>query len=171
MAWNLYTLKVQLEASRMENARLSAKLGKTSSSIWTMNKSELVETARKELSMSLAQAEKESVTTLREKLRSWRSLLKVEEDTLAAVPKGLEKMTLADLRTEALTRDLPEPEPCTRAKLIVLIRDDVNNRRILSSSTMDPAANMSGPQASGQEDEDWEMFGIENRTRTRRSRR
>ena len=53
--------------SATEITRLTKKLGKKSGSIWNMDKSELVEVARMELGVTLAQAEKMTVTVLREK--------------------------------------------------------------------------------------------------------
>ena len=44
-------------------------------------------------------------------------------DALAVAPRGLSKMLLADLRLEAVSCGLPEPEQLASAKLIGLIRD------------------------------------------------
>ena len=168
-AWAWMMARVCVEGYATEVGRLNKLLGKRSSSIWTMNKSELVETARKELGMTMIQAEKESVTALRERIRSARAVTSMVTDPLAKLPKGLEKLTLAELKEEALVRDLPEPDPATRAKLIVLIRDDVASRLILerpSSSTTDRRANTSSEKTVGQE-EDWEM-PEENSRNTRR---
>ena len=55
-----------MEAANTELARVSS--GKKKS-IWSINKAELVETARKELGLSVTQAEKETVLVLRERVR------------------------------------------------------------------------------------------------------
>ena len=163
-SWMLLMARSSLEAQTTELARLNTALGKKKESIWSMNKAELVETARKELGLTLKQANDETVTTLREKLRRVRKATTVMIDPLATLPKGLEKLTLQELKEEAVVRGLPEPEPVTRAKLIVLIRDDVDTRTRLeqppSSSTT--ARNQStrpnpGGLTAAHFDDDWEM--------------
>ena len=127
-----------------------------------MNKAQLVETARKELNMTLTIAEKTTVIALREMIRSRRELTNVETDPFAKAPKGLEKMCLAELKEEILMRDLPEPSKPTRASMILLVRDDVMTRQTLknTSSTTEAAASTSNQETSGRtdvQDEDYEM--------------
>ena len=144
-------------------------MGKKNSSIWNAKKEDLVELARKELGMTMAQANKETVISLREKIRSARQVTTMVIDPLAKIPKGLDKMSLEDLRLEVLHRNLPEMDRPTRAKLIVLIRDDVNMRSCMeasTTSTTDPNQSMSGARSSGQEeDEDWQMEELRASTR------
>ena len=61
-----------LEAVRSELGRLKEKLGKQAESIWRMKKDELVEVARRELGLTQAQAQEETVLVLRERIRSHR---------------------------------------------------------------------------------------------------
>ena len=158
------TVRNSLEAYATELARTKESLGKRQTSVWTMSKAELSELARKELGMTVTQANKETVITLREKIRAVRQITKVQVDPLATAPKGLEKMSLTQLKEEVVFRKLPEPPSATRAKLIVIIRDDVEARIVLetreerstiaSSSTTMPRGLKSPKQ---EEDEDWEM--------------
>ena len=82
----------------MDDARYTNMLGKKSDSIWQMNKAQLAETARKELGMTLVQAQKETATVLRERLRRLPNVEEVKEDPLATLRKGLEKKSLDDLK-------------------------------------------------------------------------
>ena len=149
------------EALGSECERLRTLVGKKASSIWTMNKAELVETARKELGWTLSQCEKETVTTLRERIRSVRHVCQMTDDPLAKVPTGLEKMKVDELKIEIMNRSLPEPSPCTRAQMICMIRDDVAMRTTL---TTEAAASTKSNSESGQ---DWEMLEANRATRRR----
>ena len=124
-SWALTSTRASLEAASTELARLGSK---KKTSIWAMNKAELVEVARKELGLTVTQAEKETVLILRERIRATRSAAEVAGDPLTKLPKGLDKMLVADLKTELVIRGLPEPEQPTRARMIMLIRDDVVSR-------------------------------------------
>ena len=100
-----------------------------------MTKDELVEVARRELDMSSQRAQKETVVTLRERIRQARARAAPEqedEDPLTKIPKGLERMSLSDLSEECAKRNISIPmtdkKGPTRANLIVLIRDDVEER-------------------------------------------
>ena len=124
-SWALTSTRASLEAASTELARLGSK---KKTSIWAMNKAELVEVARKELGLTVTQAEKETVLILRERIRATRSATEVVGDPLTRLPKGLDKMLVADLKTELVIRGLPEPEHATRARMIMLIRDDVVSR-------------------------------------------
>ena len=105
------------------------KASKTNESIWTMQKAELVEVARRELGLTLMAAQKETVPTLRERIRNQRMATTIEDSPLRIKPKGLSKMTLQELKDEAETRNIPLPKPSTRGKLLVLINDDLYIRQ------------------------------------------
>ena len=164
-AWQLYGLKVQAEAASTEVERLRVKLGKKSDSIWSLNKAELVELARTELGMTVAAAERETVTVIRERLRSRREMLKTVVDPLDQNPKGLERMKLDELKEEIEKRKLPLPPKATRPALIVLIRDDVTNRQTLYETTQTaPEANQNSSRTGGKADKsevDWTMADSE----------
>ena len=81
-AWRIVTMEILMGAARTEITRLTKKLGKKSGSIWNMDKSEIVEVARMELGLTLAQAEKMTVTVLREKIREQRQILKMAQDPM-----------------------------------------------------------------------------------------
>jgi hypothetical protein len=172
-AWQLYGKKVLAEALSTEVERLKVKLGKKSDSIWTSNKAELVELARAELGMTIAAAERETITVLKERLRSRRQMLKTAVDPLDLIPKGLERMKLDELKEEIEKRKLPLPPKATRPALIVLIRDDVTNRSTLNEYTYltpptAPEANQDSNKTGG--DEDWTMADTENPQGRRRVR-
>ena len=109
MAWQLRVALVNVAALAAENQSLKTKLGKRDNSIWQMNKAGLVEVARQELGMTIAAAEKETVTTLREKIRANRKKETMNQDPLTVLPKGLEKMTWLELHEEMQKRSLPTP--------------------------------------------------------------
>jgi len=156
LAWNRSCLRRELEAERTETARLQNSIGKKSESIWSMKKAELQELARKELGMTRAQSDKETVTTLRERIRSQRKVQEVVENPLSTLPKGLDGMLKAALEAECQLRDLPLPteKERTRAKMIVLIRDDVSRRQIMPE-----------PRPPSSLDADWEMTDPTNQRR------
>jgi len=141
------------------------KLGKKSDSIWSLNKAELVELARTELGMTVAAAERETVTVIRERLRSRRQMLKTVVDPLDQNPKGLERMKLDELKEEIEKRKLPLPPKATRPALIVLIRDDVTNRQTLYETTQTaPEVNQNSSRTGGKADKsevDWTMADSE----------
>ena len=131
-AWRMRTLMTLVEVLKSENRSLSERLGKQKSSIWQMRKEDLIEVARRELGMHRYDAEKETVTTLREKIRRNRSQTQEEADPLVTLPKGLERMTSAHLCNECQMRGLDiSPLPGhrgsvkTRAQMILMIREDV----------------------------------------------
>ena len=133
-AWRLLVDQRSVEAYSEENARLVAQAGKRAHSIWHKNKEELVELAVQELGMSRRNAKAETVTVLREKLRVNRQVMAEEQDPMAKIPKGLEKMLHAQLMVECVNRGISvEPLPghtrvITRAQMIIRIRDDVERR-------------------------------------------
>ena len=155
-SWGLLTVRMQLEAERMDNARMKNKLGKKAESLWTMNKAELVELARQELSMSQVQAEKETVVTLRERIRSKRDMEKVVDDPLAQMPKGADRMKKEDLIKVCQERGIPTEKEVTKPQMLCRLRDQVQERTTLSTTT--PEASTRSAASSGQMeiDEDWE---------------
>ena len=151
MAWQLRVAVVSVAALAAENQSLKMKLGKRNNSIWEMKKADLVEVARQELGMTIAAAEKETVTTLREKIRANRMKLTTNQDPLTVLPKGLEKMTWLELHEEMQKRSLPTPQKITRPMMIVAIREQV--ACFLETIVMNPQVNpmnVSASQSSNQ---------------------
>ena len=124
-----------LEAVRSELGRLKEKLGKQAESIWRMKKDELVEVARRELGLTQAQAQGETVLVLRERIRSHRvenqqqQMMSTNPD--AHLPKGLQRMTHPELAQECTRRGIETPSgssnraQATRAQMIILIQDHI----------------------------------------------
>ena len=101
-------------ALNSEVKRLREQAGKRSDSIWTMSKEDLIETARRELGMPRALAEKETVVTLRERLRRDRAQKQEEGDPLMKLPAGLERMRAEELQAECARHGLShDPSPGT----------------------------------------------------------
>ena len=134
-AWRVVTLATTNETLTTENARLSLHAGKRSESIWQMSKAELVETARRELGMSLQKAAGQTALVLREQIRRARQMSETVEDPMMQVPKGLEKMKVEELREIHQERGLPQADRMIRASMILQIRDDVSQRLIISATT------------------------------------
>jgi len=154
LAWVAYHGRTEIEMARTEIERLRQMLGKKSDSIWQMSKDQLVEVARQELGMTLAQAEGSTVLILREKIRRQRVLLKESEDPLNSLPKGLERMKLSELIAEIDKRQLPlpsgaGPNQATRAAMILAIRDDVDVRLMVTRSGQAPQERPAQPSAPG----------------------
>ena len=149
LAWERTIVKKELVAYMAEAASLAQRLGKSKESIWSMKKADLVEVARKELGISAAQAQKDTVEILREKIRRVRAFKDSLDDPLAAVPVGLGKMKLEDLQDEANKRGLPVAPNATRVQLLMLIREDADHRIMRSA----PTASAMAPA----EDDDFEM--------------
>ena len=139
--WHRATLETSREGLFAEVERLKQRLGSQSESIWKMSRADLEEVARKEIGVTQAELNKETVTTLRERIRLNRAMLKTATDPLASLPKGLSKMLSEALREEIQLRGLPEWPNATRAQMEILVRDDVAARITLSnratSSTTD----------------------------------
>ena len=160
LAWTRHHARIGQAAGWAEVDRLNALHGKETNSIWKMNKAKLIEVARMELGMSIAAAEKETTATLREKIRSQRSVVNATEDIHDKLPTGLSSMKIAELLLEVEQRNLPIPEHPTRGKLIVLIRDDVNNRKTLYASpavTSQPERKTKTRGTPTDQDGDWEV--------------
>ena len=131
-AWRMRALRTMVETLKSEVRALRERLGKQKSSIWQMRKEDLIELARRELGMPRPDAEKESVITLREKIRRNRAQVQEEADPLVTLPKGLERMTAEELCRECRARNLditPLPghrgQVKTRPQMILMIREDV----------------------------------------------
>ena len=129
--WRLITVLPVTEALRSELDRLKLEVGKRAKSIWHMRKKQLIEVACQDLGMEREIASKETVVTLREKIRSHR---KSQNEPLLALPKGLEKMLVKQLAIECKMRgidptstDRPGHEYKTRADMIRRIRDWVRH--------------------------------------------
>jgi hypothetical protein len=84
-----------------------------------------MDVARRELDMSLAEAEKKTVTYLKEKIRANRKALKAQANPMLQIPVGLERMLKPVLVQEMLKRGLPVPEAPTRPQMVAMIRDHV----------------------------------------------
>ena len=140
-AWRMRTLMTLVQVLKSENQSLTERLGKQKSSIWSMRKEDLIEVARKELGMNRWDAEKETVITLREKIRRNRSQIQEESDPLVTLPRGLERMTSAQLCSECQLRGLDiSPLPGnrgsvkTRPQMILMIREGVELKNSSSGS-------------------------------------
>ena len=75
-------------------------------------------------------------------------------DPLAKTPKGLDSMLKEALMQECVIRQITLPDPLTRPRMIVLIKDDVSVRMTLEDQA-EPHT------------EDWEMSEASNSRRRR----
>ena len=139
-AWKMTTLEMANEALKAENAQLEKTTEKRKASLWTMRRVELDEVARQELGMTEGALARETVISLRERIRAAREAAYRESDPLKRVPGGLDRMKAAQLVEECVRRGLnPHTESGksrTRPQMIVMIRDDVTAR--ISASTTPP---------------------------------
>jgi hypothetical protein len=166
--WNRIVARTQNQELKAEVTSLQENA--SSKSIWKMNKAKLVETARMELGMTSTQAEKQTVTSLRERLRSQRDVTQAITNPNAKLPSGLEKMLKEELIAECEKRELPVPtEKNTRAKMICLIRDQVDYLQIDTPSTTAQNRSTPGTSSTGPSvDNDWEMPAVESKNRRQR---
>ena len=146
LAWERIVIKRDNLALTAEVENLKQRTAKSSDSIWQMKKADLMEVARKELGMSLKDANADTVDILREKIQRVRALKDSLDDPQAATPPGLGKMKLAELRDEILNRGLEVDPNETRVQLQMRIRDDADVR--IMQSTL----------ATSTTDEDYEMI-------------
>ena len=141
--WQMVTKATLAAALVRENERLSALLQKQKDSIWQMHKSDLVELAIAELGMTRTEAGKETVVTLRERIRRQRHDLSAHKDPLKQLPKGLDKMTSEALTAECTKRMISTACPdnrrgsLTRPQMILAIREDVAQRVSLTGAEME----------------------------------
>ena len=166
-----------MEALRSESRRLNDVLGRKAESIWQMNKEELIELARKEMGISRTMAEKETVVTLREKIRQNRTQQQQASNPLLSLPKGLERMTAEQLLVECELRGLDiSPLPGsrgghkTRPQMIIMIRAFAEQSSMTSATAsreesprQKPSTSHPRPSTAGAwetqrvPDDDWEM--------------
>lgn len=163
--WRLHTALALLAGFRSEVHRLKDLMGKRADSIWTMNKSELIDVAVKELSMPHQQASEETVTSLRERIRRARAgTRQIEEDAnpLNKLPAKLDRLLHQELVEECTKRGIPVLDPLkkdktkTRPQMIVDIRDDVEVRKSSACPKATPAPartrGVSRPRPRGETD-------------------
>ena len=158
-AWALITVRQKAAAAVTEVDRLRKKFGAKATSLWTMNRDELLEVARTELGMTKGKTDLENVITLREKIRRVRKLTSAKTDPLAQTPKGLTSMSSTALQAEIESRGLPAMDKQTRPAMIVQIKDDVAARSLLSERE-------TPSESSKALDDDWDM--AEDPTKKRR---
>ena len=139
-AWKMTALQMANAALKAENDQLEKITEKRKASLWTMRRVELDEVARRELGMTEGALAKETVISLRERIRAAREAAYQESDPLKRIPGGLDRMKAAQLVEECVRRGLnPNTEggkSKTRPQMIVMIRDDVESR--ISASTTPP---------------------------------
>ena len=149
-----------------EVTRLGEVAGRRGSSIWMMRKEDLIQCAYRELEMSRTQAERETVVTLRERLRQARARNDAKASATdplmqTQVPSGLERMTHAVLILECEKRGISTAAPPaskgraqrelkTRAAMIVDIKDHADAQKqwnMVQASAESSAPARSDPQA------------------------
>ena len=93
-----------------------------------------------ELGMTRSQAAKEIVKTLRQKIKANRDMLNTVADPLDEAPKGLSRMSHAELCKEMEKRGLHMPtgqrgahRANTKGYMVVATKDDVEQIRLLST--------------------------------------
>ena len=134
-AWSVVSLQAANLALDQMVQTLAAKQAKRSDPLRSTNKADLLETARKELCYMWAYTEKFTVLELRALLKRNRQTVRQGIDPFETLPKGFGKMAQADLITELHLRDIVMPQPMNRASMILAIRDNVEQRRLLSAVT------------------------------------
>ena len=161
--WRLITVLRVTEALRSEVERLQEEEGKRAESIWHMTKEQLIEVARQELGMKREIASKETVVTLREKIRSHRKSQNTDGDPLLTLPKGLSKLSSEQLAYEChlrgldpSTTDRPGHQWKTRPQMITMIRDLVD-RNNSSSAAGSQEGRQKRNATSSKTGEDWAM--------------
>ena len=130
-AWAMAMMRIVIVSHHTERVSLEKIVGKKKSLLWAMTRSELVEKAKKDLGMTEAQMKDETVTSLRERLRSQKEVVDMLDDPRAKAPKGLDNMLREELKQECLLREINQSDPCTRPTMIVLIKDDVTRRQTM----------------------------------------
>ena len=163
-AWRLLVTTIQLCAMEGQLQRLEGTSQRRANSIWQANKEELVEIAYRELpDATRDRLQKMTVVELRERVRAERSRQRLREaqdaDPMLKLPTGLDRLKKEELETECLHRGLHVPAPTTRAKMIVAIKDDVEQRSQSTATAM----------GQDQQMEEWELT-ITNSSSSRPSR-
>ncbi len=97
-----------------------------------------MEVARKEMGYTTPEATLLTVVVLRERIRAHRELQKLQnqKDPLATKPKGLTKLKLEELQTEAEKRGIVIDKP-NRWMLIDAINEGVANRTLVQEMEED----------------------------------
>ena len=138
-AWKVVHLAAMRDYLEAENERLTALAGKDGS-IWTARQLELVALAQRELGMSRQAAERETVGQLRLMLKEARAMV----DAVSALPKGLQRMRLAELQSEAAGRGLEimraDGKTKCREELIRDIKDQAGSAKEASARPEGPPA-------------------------------
>ena len=165
--WRLLTALHVLESMRAEYARMERQVGSKAQSIWQMTKEQLIEIARRELNMPREEARRETVITLREKIRSQRKVINQEEHPVLTLPKGLSRMTKEELAHECRLRGI-EPtiterpqELKTRAEMLVLIRwlvEQNTSTSATASPSVTPTPRPTITSQAAQYEEDWDTY-------------
>lgn len=121
-AWRIVALlaRALVLQAQLEDAQSNQR----NPSIWTMKKAELIEVARRELSLRPDEAQAKSAVELRELLRAHREKLLSQQDPRNRLPPGLVKMRKDQLMQECALRDIVT-ERITRAQMISAIRSYV----------------------------------------------
>ena len=132
-----------------------------------MKKDELVELALKELGMTQVRAEKETVITLRERIRARRKMLEVQEDPLAVMPVGAGKLGKEDLIKLRKERGV-YVDGATKPQMMCKLKDQVDERTILSTTTQETASTRSEASTGQMEvDGEWSLAEAD-KTRAKR---
>ena len=124
-------------------AALTAAASAPVTSIWKMKKEDLLEVACRELGLEPHQLEKVTVLEIREKIRQHRVENKAVLDPRLQVPKGLSKMTVAELSQECEARNIElEAIPSgsrgpNRAQMIIAIKEWVATASGLAQTETD----------------------------------
>ena len=132
-------------------------------SIWRTKREQLVEVFIDELGMTRSQAAKETALTLRQKIKANRGMLHTVADPLDELPKGLSRMSHAELCKEMEKRGLHMPtgqrgahRANTKGYMIVAIKDHVEQRRLLSThQAPQTEENLPVPATSSTDGADW----------------
>ena len=132
-------------------------------STWRMKRERLVEVFIDELGMTRGQAAKETALTLRQKIKANRDMLNTVADPLDELPKGLSRMSHAELCQEMEKRGLHMPtgqrgahRANTKGYMIVAIKDHVEQRRLLSTHQVPQTeATLRAPATSSTDGTEW----------------
>ena len=110
-AWLVETLRDSQVVLNATVQSLASQQAKKSDSLWSMNKADLIETARKELGYTWAFAEKYTVIELRELIRRNRDSAQSTVDPFQTLPVGLSKLKQDVPMTECHLRSIILPRP------------------------------------------------------------
>jgi hypothetical protein len=122
-AWQILALLAR--SANLQQQLQQAQEQKKPTSIWTMKKADLQELARQELGLRLDQSARLTVIELRELLRQNRATTRLVQDPRFQLPKGLSRMTAAQLQAECEFREIALPSRPNRAQMMMAIREYV----------------------------------------------